>query len=73
MAEVRFLREYDFKEVEAKWQKKWVDGNIFRTENSVPGKENYYVLEMLLILLENFMWDMPETILLEMLYLDIKE
>lgn len=41
------MREYDFKEVEAKWQKKWVDGNIFRTENSVPGKENYYVLEML--------------------------
>ena len=47
MAEVRFLREYDFKEVEAKWQKKWADGNIFRTENSVFGKENYYVLEML--------------------------
>lgn len=47
MAEVRFLREYDFKEVEAKWQKKWADGNIFKTENSVHGKENYYVLEML--------------------------
>ena len=41
------MREYDFKEVEAKWQKKWADGNIFRTENSVFGKENYYVLEML--------------------------
>ena len=41
------MREYDFKEVEAKWQKKWADENIFKTENSVSGKENYYVLEML--------------------------
>ena len=48
MIEVRFLREYDFKEVEAKWQGKWENENIFKTENKVDGKENYYVLEMLL-------------------------
>ena len=47
MIEVRFLREYDFKEVEAKWLGKWENENIFKTENKVDGKENYYVLEML--------------------------
>lgn len=41
------MREYDFKEVEAKWQGKWENENIFKTENKVDGKENYYVLEML--------------------------
>ena len=42
-----FLREYNFKEVEAKWQGKWENGHIFKTENKVEGKENYYVLVML--------------------------
>jgi len=41
------LREYNFKEVEAKWQGKWENGHIFKTENKVEGKENYYVLVML--------------------------
>jgi leucyl-tRNA synthetase len=44
---VIFLREYNFKEVEAKWQGKWENGHIFKTENKVEGKENYYVLVML--------------------------
>lgn len=41
------MREYNFKEIEAKWQEKWDKDNIFKTENSVEGKENYYVLSML--------------------------
>lgn len=41
------MREYNFKEVEAKWQKKWENGHIFKTDNKVDGKENYYVLVML--------------------------
>lgn len=41
------MREYSFKDVESKWQKKWSDESTYKTENSVEGKENYYVLEML--------------------------
>lgn len=41
------MREYNFKEVEVKWQGKWENGHIFKTENKVEGKENYYVLVML--------------------------
>lgn len=41
------MKEYSFKEIEQKWQKKWEDNNIFKTENNVEGKENYYVLSML--------------------------
>ena len=41
------MREYNFKEVEAKWQGRWENGHIFKTENKVEGKENYYVLVML--------------------------
>ena len=41
------MKDYNFKEIETKWQQKWVDGNVFKTENKVPGRENYYVLEML--------------------------
>lgn len=41
------LREYNFKEVEGKWQNKWESGHIFKTDNKVEGKDNYYVLVML--------------------------
>ncbi|WP_432204781.1 leucine--tRNA ligase [Cetobacterium somerae] len=41
------MREYNFSQIEEKWQQKWKDENIFKTENKVEGKENYYVLEML--------------------------
>lgn len=41
------MREYNFKEIEKKWQEKWEKDNIFKTENNVNGKENYYVLSML--------------------------
>ena len=41
------MREYKFIEVEKKWQDRWNKENLFKTENKVNGKENYYVLEML--------------------------
>ena len=41
------MKEYNFKEVEEKWQKKWNSENLFKTSDKEEGKENYYVLEML--------------------------
>ena len=41
------MRDYEFKEIEKKWQERWSKDNIFKTENKVEGKENYYVLSML--------------------------
>jgi len=40
------VRDYTFKEIEAKWQKKWKEENIFKTPDEQEGKDNYYVLEM---------------------------
>ena len=36
---------YDFKTIEAKWQRKWEDANLFKTTED-DSKEKYYVLEM---------------------------
>ena len=41
------MADYNFKEIEAKWQECWSSNSIFKTENKVEGKENYYLLEML--------------------------
>lgn len=41
------MKEYNFKEVEQKWQEKWSSNTLFKTNDKVEGKENYYVLEML--------------------------
>jgi len=41
------MKEYNFNELEKKWQKDWDKINLFKTEDFVEGKENYYVLEML--------------------------
>ncbi|MGF6906947.1 leucine--tRNA ligase [Fusobacterium sp. PH5-44] len=41
------MKEYNFKEVESKWQEKWEKESIFKTTDKINGKENYYVLEML--------------------------
>ncbi|EFS22002.1 leucine--tRNA ligase [Fusobacterium gonidiaformans 3-1-5R] len=41
------LKEYVFKEVEKKWQERWEKDQVFKGSNTVEGKENYYVLEML--------------------------
>jgi leucyl-tRNA synthetase len=37
--------EYNFREVEKKWQKHWAEKKTFRTENNSP-KRKYYVLDM---------------------------
>ena len=37
--------KYNFKEIEAKWQKYWKDNNSFKTAED-ENKEKYYVLEM---------------------------
>lgn len=39
-------KEYKPSEIEKKWQDKWFEGDVFKSENKVEGKENYYVLEM---------------------------
>ncbi len=41
------MSEYNFKNIENKWQEKWLKENLFKVENKVENKENYYVLEML--------------------------
>lgn len=41
------MREYNFSQIEEKWQQKWKEEKLFKTANKVEGKENYYVLEML--------------------------
>lgn len=38
--------EYNFGQIEKKWQEKWREASIFKTENKVEGKQNYYALEM---------------------------
>ena len=40
------MNEYNFSDIERKWQKIWKDKNIFKTCNKVENKQNYYVLEM---------------------------
>ena len=41
------MSEYNFKDIESKWQQKWEQNNIFKTLDKIQGKENYYLLEML--------------------------
>ena len=40
------MNEYNFSDIERKWQKIWKDKNIFKAYNKVENKQNYYVLEM---------------------------
>lgn len=40
------IKEYNPNEIEKKWQDKWVQKDVFKSENKADGKENYYVLEM---------------------------
>ena len=37
--------DYNFKEIEPKWQKYWEENNTFKTEYD-PGKPKYYILDM---------------------------
>ncbi|MGL4254365.1 MAG: leucine--tRNA ligase [Fusobacteriaceae bacterium] len=41
------MKDYNFLEIESKWQEKWQESQLYKTENKAEGKENYYVLEML--------------------------
>ncbi|MGL5960597.1 MAG: leucine--tRNA ligase [Cetobacterium sp.] len=41
------MRDYNFNQIEEKWQQKWNEKKIFKTEDKIEGRENYYVLEML--------------------------
>ncbi len=42
--------EYNFREIEKKWQQQWKDSNAYKVENPGPGEElkkpKYYVLDM---------------------------
>ncbi len=38
--------EYSPATIEEKWQSKWEKDKVFKSENYVDGKENYYLLEM---------------------------
>ena len=38
--------EYPFEVFEKKWQDTWAEKRVFNADNSVEGKENYYVLSM---------------------------
>ncbi|AMD96005.1 leucine--tRNA ligase [Leptotrichia sp. oral taxon 847] len=40
------MKEYNPNEIEKKWQDKWAQKDVFKSENKADGKENYYVLEM---------------------------
>ena len=40
------IKEYNPNEIEKKWQDKWAEKDVFKSENKADGKENYYVLEM---------------------------
>ncbi|MGL4910424.1 MAG: leucine--tRNA ligase [Cetobacterium sp.] len=41
------MRDYNFNQIEEKWQQKWNEKKIFKTEDKIEGRENYFVLEML--------------------------
>ncbi len=38
------MKHYDAQEIEKKWQEYWKKHNIYRTEDKVDGKENFYTL-----------------------------
>ncbi len=40
------IKEYKPEDIEKKWQEIWAEKDVFKSENRIDGKENYYVLEM---------------------------
>ena len=38
------MKPYDHKKIEKKWQKFWAANKIYTTKDSVPGKDNFYLL-----------------------------
>jgi len=39
------MSAYQFTEIEKKWQKRWVDTQLYKVENN-PAKPKYYALDM---------------------------
>ena len=37
-------KDYDHKSLEAKWQKRWEEQDLYKTTDNVEGKENFYTL-----------------------------
>ena len=44
-SKARYTMQYNFNEIEAKWQKYWAENHTFKAEN-VSDKEKFYVLDM---------------------------
>ena len=40
------MTNYNHKNIENKWQKKWESDSLYIAEESVPGKKNYFALTM---------------------------
>jgi leucyl-tRNA synthetase len=38
------MQNYDHKEIEKRWQKKWQEDNLYKTLDEVKGKQNFYTL-----------------------------
>ena len=38
--------EYNFAEIDKKWQAYWLSHKTFKTEDFVPGKKKCYILDM---------------------------
>ncbi|NBD73911.1 class I tRNA ligase family protein, partial [Patescibacteria group bacterium] len=38
------MHGYDHRAIEAKWQKRWAEQGLYRTNDNESGKENYYCL-----------------------------
>lgn len=45
-AKVKDFSVYDPKTIETKWQRKWNEEKVFKVENTVGTKQNFYVLSM---------------------------
>lgn len=38
------MKEYNHKDIEKKWQQKWIEDKIYETKDKVEGKDNEYIL-----------------------------
>ncbi len=39
------MKQYDFRAIEKKWQRRWEEEETFRVDNSAPGEKNYLLIE----------------------------
>ena len=40
------MNNYNHKKIENKWQKIWKESEIYKTQDSIPSKKNWYALSM---------------------------